>query len=90
MVGLLNREGIQQGEALVITSCQSIHMLFMRFAIDVIFVDSNDYVVGLVNGIKPFRFSRIFLCSSYVIEVPAGIIVQSRTSIGDKITINNN
>lgn len=87
MIGLLNRPSLLPGEALVITRCQSIHMLFMRFPIDAIFVDKNNYVVGLVESLLPFRFSRIFLKASRVIEVPSGTIVQSSTALGDKIEI---
>ncbi|MCK5014600.1 MAG: DUF192 domain-containing protein [Candidatus Omnitrophica bacterium] len=88
MIGLLNRSSLQDDEALIITRCQSIHMFFMRFAIDAIFVDKNSCVVGLLKGIKPFRLSPIFFRSSYVIEVPEGIIVQTETSLGDRIQIN--
>ena len=87
MTGLLNRQSLPKDEALVITRCQSIHMFFMRFAIDAIFVDKDNCVVGLVKGIKPFRLSPIFFRSSYVIEVPEGVIVQTETSPGDKIKI---
>ena len=87
MVGRLNRNSLLKDEALIITRCQSIHMVFMRFAIDAIFVDQNNCVVGLVKGIKPFRLSPIFFRSSYVIEASEGIIVQTETSIGDKIQI---
>lgn len=85
MVGLLNRRSLSPDEALIITRCQSIHMFFMRFAIDAIFVDRSNQVVGLVKGIKPFRLSPIFFKSSFVIELPQGSIVQSETSVGDKI-----
>jgi uncharacterized membrane protein (UPF0127 family) len=88
MVGLLNRSSLENDEALMITRCQSIHMFFMRFAIDAIFVDKNGCVVALLKGIKPFRLSPIFFRSSYVIETPEGIIVQSKTSLGDTIEIN--
>ncbi|MBN1870022.1 MAG: DUF192 domain-containing protein [Candidatus Omnitrophica bacterium] len=90
MIGLLNRPCLPKDEALIITCCQSIHMFFMRFAIDAIFVDKKDCVVGIVKSIKPFRLSPIFFKASYVIEVPEGAIVQSETSIGDKIQVQNN
>jgi len=87
MTGLLNRRSLEKGEALVITRCQSIHMFFMRFAIDAIFVDQNNCVVGLVNNIKPFRLSRIFFGARYVIEIPVGTIVQTDTLLGDTVKI---
>lgn len=89
MTGLLNKKSLRVDEALIITKCQSIHMFFMRFSIDVIFVDKNNCVVGLVERIKPFRLSPIFPRSNYAIEVSEGTIVQTKTSIGDKIEIKN-
>ena len=85
MKGLLGSEEIVAGEALVITKCQSIHMFFMRFAIDAIFVDDQDRVVGLVEGIRPFRLSPIFFRSRYVIELKAGTIAATKTSLGDHL-----
>ncbi len=88
MIGLLNRESLKDGEALVITYCQSVHMLFMKFPIDVIFVDGADKVVGLVPEIRPFRLSPIFWKSSYAVELPAGTIDKTRTDIGDLLTFS--
>lgn len=87
MRGLLNRESLCPDEALIITHCQSIHMFFMKFPIDVIFVDSDDWVVGLVLDIKPFCLSPIFWNASYAIELKVGMIEKSRTSVGDKLEI---
>jgi uncharacterized membrane protein (UPF0127 family) len=85
MKGLLGSEEIVAGEALVITKCQSIHMFFMRFAIDAIFVDNQDRVVGLVENIKPFYLSPIFFRSKYVIELKAGTIAATKTSLQDQL-----
>ncbi|MBF0594078.1 MAG: DUF192 domain-containing protein [Candidatus Omnitrophica bacterium] len=74
MKGLLGRQGLGQGEALVITQCNSIHMFFMRFAIDAVFVDRSWQVVGLVRGIKPFGLSPVFWKASAVIELTPGSI----------------
>ncbi|MDP8213453.1 MAG: DUF192 domain-containing protein [Candidatus Zapsychrus exili] len=86
-IGLLNREGINDGEALVITRCQSIHMFFMKFAIDVIFADKNNRVVGLVKTIKPFCLSPLFFKANYAVELSSGTILATNTSIGDQIEL---
>ena len=88
MVGLLNRKTINDGEALIITRCQSIHMVFMRFAIDCVFSDPQNTVVGLVENIKPYRLSPIFWKASYCIELPVGAIKKSRISVGDSLKID--
>jgi len=87
MVGLLDRAALAPQEGLVITRCQSIHMLFMRFPIDVVFVGRDHQVVGLVEGIKPYQLSPIFFRSSYAVEVPEGVIQQSQTARGDIIEL---
>ncbi len=87
MVGLLNRQSIVDGEGLIITHCQSIHMLFMRFAIDVIFIDNSGKVVGLLEEIQPFRLSPIFLKANRAIELPVKTISKSKTELGDSIQI---
>jgi len=88
LVGLLNRSSLEPNEALIITRCQSIHMLFMRFAIDVIFTDRNFVVVGLSPHIKPFRLSPLFLNAYYAVEAPQGTITLTHTRPGDQLKLD--
>ena len=90
VIGLLNRGSLNPLEALVITGCRSIHMVFMKFPIDVIFVDGSNQVVGLVKEIKPFCFSPIFFKASKAIELPVQSIEKSQTQFGDSLQILRN
>lgn len=85
LVGLLNRTSLLPSEALVITDCRSIHMFFMRFSIDVIFIDKKDIVIGLVPSIKPYRMSPYYIKAKKAIEIFPGKIEQTNTEIGDQI-----
>jgi uncharacterized protein len=87
MKGLIGSSNFPQGEALVITRCQSIHMFFMKFPIDVIFCDRRDKVIGLCAGIKPGCLSPVFFKASYAIELPSGSIAASGTQPGDQLQI---
>lgn len=87
LVGLLRTPQLLTGEALLITSCQQIHMFGMKYALDVIFVDKNDVVVGLVENIAPGKLSRIFWKASYAIELPVGTITATQTQVGDQIIV---
>ena len=87
MKGLLGLKDFPTGQALVITHCQSIHMFFMKFPIDVIFCDRQNKVVGLCVDIKPFCLSPIFFKASYAIELPQGVIAASQTQLEDEIQI---
>lgn len=85
--GLLHKTGLADGEALIITRCQQIHMFFMRFAIDVLFVGKTNRVIALIENIKPFQISPIFFHSYYVVELPVGTIQQAQTEINDAIVL---
>ena len=85
--GLLGVRDLPPGEALVITHCQSIHMFFMKFSIDVIFCDRRNKVIGLCEKLQPFCLSPVFFKASYAIELPSGAIAASKTQIGDQIQL---
>ena len=85
--GLLGKKGLNQGQALILKPCSSVHTCFMRFPIDILFVDRNNQVLRTVANLVPFRFSPIFFKSRFVIELPAGIIRSTSTSQGDKLIL---
>ena len=85
MVGLLGRKSLLEGEGLVITRCNSIHMFFMRFAIAAIFIDGNKKVVGIVKSIQPNRISAIYWRAKAVIELPVGAIDKTFTKLNDEL-----
>ena len=68
--GLLGKNALEEGNALIIRPCNSIHMFFMRFSIDVAFLDRQNKVVGLVKNIRPFHISPIYLNACQAIELP--------------------
>jgi uncharacterized protein len=55
--GLLGRKGLAPGEGLLIRPAGSIHTFFMRFAIDVVFLDRSGVVVKLVSDLRPWRLA---------------------------------
>ena len=69
--GLLGRDGMEEGEALMLSPCGAVHTFFMRFAIDVIFLDRDSRVVRTVSRMGPWRIAIAWRARS-VIELPAG------------------
>ena len=57
MRGLLGRSGLADGEGMLLRPAGSIHTFFMRFPIDVVFVDRHDAVVKIVPGLRPWRLA---------------------------------
>jgi uncharacterized membrane protein (UPF0127 family) len=84
--GLLGRDGLEQGHALIIAPTSAIHTFFMRFAIDVAFVRRDGRVVGIRHAMKPWRIA-IALGAHAVIELPAGTLAECDTVRGDALII---
>jgi uncharacterized membrane protein (UPF0127 family) len=55
MRGLLGRDGLAQGEGLLIKPCGSVHTFFMRFPIDVVFLDRELSVLAVRPEVRPWR-----------------------------------
>jgi uncharacterized protein len=83
--GLMMAPPLPGGGGLVIDPCNSIHMLFMRYPLDVLFVDKEGAVVFMYTGIKPWRVGRIVRGAKLAVELPAGTIASSGTQVGDKV-----
>jgi len=79
---------LADGEALVISPCNSIHMFMMKFPIDVVFVAGDGRVVRTIQGLKPWRFTRIHFGARHTIELPVGVIASSCTEAGDMLVLD--
>nr|WP_238401022.1 DUF192 domain-containing protein [Alloalcanivorax marinus] len=71
MVGLIGRRHLATDQALWIPACRSIHMFFMRFAIDAVFLDGEGRVLSVRAGIRPWRTATVWRARS-VLELAAG------------------
>ena len=72
---------------MVIEPCNSVHMLFMRYPLDILFLDGQGKVVFMYRGIKPWRVGRIVKGAKMAIELPEGAIGESRTEVGDVVEV---
>jgi uncharacterized protein len=84
--GLLGRESLLPGEGLWIAPCESVHTFFMRFAIDLVYLDKKHRVRKLKSAVGPWRVSACFTAHS-VLELPAGTIEITETRCGDTVEI---
>jgi uncharacterized protein len=55
--GLLVLPPVQIGQGLLLVPCASVHTAFMRYAIDVVFLDRSGMIQKIVPGLKPWRFA---------------------------------
>jgi uncharacterized membrane protein (UPF0127 family) len=86
-VGLMGQTTLPEGSGLVIDPCTSIHMFFMRFAIDALYVAGDGTVLRVVPNLRPWRVGPIILRSRYVVELPAGTAERTGTQPGDLLRV---
>jgi hypothetical protein len=66
-----------------------LHMLFVFYPIDVLFLNKNKIVLEKKENLRPFAFYTPKNKAKYIIELPKNIIKKSKTNIGDKINFRN-
>lgn len=82
--GLLKHKELRHGHGLWIVPCEGIHTFFMKFAIDVVYIDRKKTVRKVVRQLAPWRLSLCITAHS-VIELPPGTIDQTHTQKGDQL-----
>jgi len=89
LVGLMGRGGLEEGEGLLLSPCFSVQTFFMRFPIDVIFVDRESRVVKVVPALAPFRLALGGRGARDALEVAAGTAARSDTAVGDRLAVED-
>ena len=84
MRGLLGKRGLDRGEGILLQPAGSIHTMFMRFTIDVVFLDGENRVLSIEPDLKPWRSARA-RGSKAVLELPAGRAADVGLRVGDHL-----
>jgi uncharacterized membrane protein (UPF0127 family) len=82
--GLLGRSGLEPGEGLWITPCEAVHTFFMRFSIDLVYVDRDKQVKKVRSHVTPWRMSACLSAHS-VVELASGTVCGTQTRPGDRL-----
>ena len=85
--GLLGKKVFLPDQAIILDPCNSVHTFFMRFAIDILFVDKDYKVVKALPKLDPNRITRIYWHSSRVIELPVGRLTFTNTQAKDQLQL---
>jgi len=83
--GLLYERGLSEDEALIFKNAPCIHTFFMRFSIDVVFLEKNGTVIRLCEHTVPFRMLCCFR-ATYTIEAAAGTAGKKHIHEGQKLS----
>lgn len=82
--GLMFRDALEPGTALLLAPCPQIHTCFMRFNIDVLFLAEDGTVLFVMENLKPWRVSPIVRHAVQTLELPGGAL-KGRVKAGQRI-----
>jgi uncharacterized protein len=88
--GLLGRDGLEAGHGMLFERGRFepfmwMHMFLMRFAIDIVFLNSKGIVIRISHALKPWRVSPVVFGACRALELEAGAAIRSDTHVGDAI-----
>jgi hypothetical protein len=87
--GLQFTRALPPGDGLWITPCRQVHMFWMRYPIDVVFLDEAHQVVALTPHLRPWRISPLVRQATSVIELPAGTVSRTGLAVGARLAISS-
>ena len=84
--GLLKHDRLEPGDGLWIVPCESVHTFFMKFPIDLVYLDKRRKVRKVRHAVPAWRLSACLTAHS-VLELPAGTVKRTGTSVGDELAV---
>jgi uncharacterized protein len=85
--GLLKHERLEPGDGLWIVPCESVHTFFMKFPIDLVYLDKRRKVRKVRRAVPAWRLSACLTAHS-VLELPAGTVERTGTAVGDELAMD--
>jgi uncharacterized protein len=86
MKGLLGRRELPSGQGILLKPASSVHMAFMRFPIDAVFLDRDLRVVKIAADLQPWRVAGSRGAKA-VLEIPAGEAARRGLTVGDRLAV---
>lgn len=85
--GLLGKKSLSVGEGVLLNPCRQVHTWFMKFPIDVIFINKQGRIIHLISGMQPGNVSPYIKRSYQVLELPDGVITTNKLTKKDELSI---
>ena len=90
--GLLGRAGLEPDEGMLFVRGRFepfmwMHMFFMRFPIDIVFLDREGVVIRINHALRPWRVSSVVFGARTALELAVGAAARSGTTVGDVIEV---
>ncbi|MGE5629001.1 MAG: DUF192 domain-containing protein [Solirubrobacterales bacterium] len=86
--GLMFTDNLPENQALHIIPCNEVHTFFMKYNIDVLYIDKNNKIISMDEELKPGKIGRFVKGSNSVIELPPGKIKKECIEVGQVLSFS--
>jgi protein-S-isoprenylcysteine O-methyltransferase Ste14/uncharacterized membrane protein (UPF0127 family) len=86
--GLLGTKNLPAGDGLWLAPCNQVHMIGMRYPIDIVFLDAERRVLRTISGLQPGRISPRVAGARSVLELPDGTLARAALVEGMQLDID--
>jgi hypothetical protein len=83
----MGRKDPARDEALLLKHCASIHTFFMKFPIDVAFLDRDMWVIALYREVRPWRLVTAVEHGLHTVEMVAGSFQAHGLKVGHRLKV---
>ncbi|MGD8495471.1 MAG: DUF192 domain-containing protein [Gemmatimonadales bacterium] len=87
--GMMGRPEPAEDEGMLLEPCQSVHMYWMKYPLDVAFLAPDGRIVATYHGLAPSRRSKWHRDADRALELRAGRLAATRTEVGDHVELRN-
>jgi uncharacterized membrane protein (UPF0127 family) len=85
----MGTQSLERGHGLWLKPCNQVHMFFMKYALDLVFIDQDHRIVRLVEALPPGKISPKVKEAESVLELPVGTIARSGLAEGAALAIED-
>jgi len=71
--------------ALLFNDCKSVHTFFMRFDLDIVYLDEENLVIKVIKSLKPFRIAFPVKDAVSILEIPSALNGNKMLLVGRKL-----
>jgi len=87
LLGLLGRKALGPAHALYLKPCRAVHTCFMRFRLDLVFLDRDGKIIRIARSVPPWRLVNGGREARSVLELQAGCLPEDALSVGDAVEL---
>jgi len=89
-IGLMFSKSLDIGKGLYMKKVVKVHTFFMKYPIDIFYIDKNNSVLRIDKNVKPWKVCKLCRLSEYIVETNSGVADEKNVEIGDKVFLKSN